>query len=336
MEMYQALQNSYKQILYNFLNKKSEQSLYDAQQFSKKVIEEEIAPEEIVSIHLEVIEELYPNLPQETRESFEFLLEVMIGYGMAHREHQILKRKQLELESEFDVAANMQDTFLPKEIPQSKDVDIGVISVPASKMNGDYYNIIKPDSDSLSIAIADIIGKGVPAALCMSMIKYAMDSLPEDLMQPGQLLASLNRTVEKNIASHMFVTMMYASYDARTHLFSYAGAGHEPGFYYNAAEDRFEELFAKGLALGISRDTQYREYQQLLQPGDFIVLLSDGVTECRAGEEFLERDELTRLIRLYQDRSVQEIVDCVYKDLEKWQDFQLHDDFTLIILRREV
>ena len=336
MEAYQVLQSSYKQILYNFLHQKSEQSLYDAQQFSKKVIEEDIAPEEIVSIHLEVIEELYPDLSAETRESFEFLLEVMIGYGMAYREHQILKQKQLELEAEIDVAAHMQDTFLPKEIPHSEFVDIGVISVPASKMNGDYYNIIQPDKESISIAIADIIGKGVPAALCMSMIKYAMDSLPEGLMQPGQLLASLNRTVEQNIAAHMFVTMMYASYDFRTHLFSYSGAGHEPGFYYNAHESRFEELYAQGLALGISRNTQYREYQLVLSPGDYIVLLSDGVTECRAGDEFLEREELTRLLRLYENKSAQEMVDRIYQDLEKWQDFQLHDDFTLIILRRNV
>lgn len=336
MEAYQVLHRSYKQILYNFLHQKNEQSLYDAQQFSKKVIDEDISPEEIVSIHLEVIEELYPDLSPETRESFEFLLEVMIGYGMAYREHQILKQRQLELESEIDVASNMQDTFLPNEIPQSEGLDIGVISVPASKMNGDYYNIIQPDKGSISIAIADIIGKGVPAALCMSMIKYAMDSLPEGLMHPGQLLASLNRTVEQNIAAHMFVTMMYAFYDFRTHLFSYSGAGHEPGFYYNAHEDRFEELYAKGLALGISRNTQYRDYQLELSPGDYIVLLTDGVTECRAGDEFLEREELMRLLRLYQNESAQQMVDHVYQDLEKWQDFQLHDDFTLIILRRNV
>ncbi|MBB6451274.1 sigma-B regulation protein RsbU (phosphoserine phosphatase) [Geomicrobium halophilum] len=336
MTTYEGLRDSYKQILYNFLHHKNEQSLYEAQQFSKRVIEEQISPEEIVSIHLEVIEDLYPNLSSETRKSFEILLEVMIGYGMAYREHQILKNKQLELESEIDVAANMQHTFLPKEIPQLADADIGVISVPASKMSGDYYNIVKDGNEYIAIALADIIGKGVPAALCMSMIKYAMDSLPEQLLQPGQLLASLNRTVEQNIAANMFVTMMYASYDPATHIFSYSGAGHEPGFYYDASEDRFNELYAKGLALGISRDTQYREYQQSLSVGDFVVLFSDGVTECRNGDRFLERGELAELIRKYQDKTAQEIVDNVYRELENWQDFQLHDDFTLLLLRREV
>ncbi|GAK04405.1 LOW QUALITY PROTEIN: serine phosphatase RsbU, regulator of sigma subunit [Geomicrobium sp. JCM 19037] len=332
MDSYELLQNSYKKILFNFLHKKNEQSLYDAQQFSKKVLEENVSPEEIVSIHLEVIQELYPDLPEETQESFQFLLEVMIGYGMAYREHQILRNKQRELESEIDIAADMQHTFLPQEIPQVDDLDIG--SLPFQRQRVAIIIMSLKMMGIIGVAIADIIGKGIPAALCMSMIKYAMDSMPNELLPPSELLETLNRTIEQNIASHMFVTMMYASYNHDEHVLYYGGAGHEPGFYYNKQADHFSELYAKGVALGISRDAKYRQYEQYLDEGDFVVLLSDGVTESRTEERFLEREELTDLIRKYAHLSAQEIVDNVYRDLERWQGLELRDDFTLLILRR--
>lgn len=107
-------------------------------------------------------------------------------------------------------------------------------------------------------------------------------------------------------------------------------------FFYNEKEDSFEELRAKGLVLGVSRKTTYREYIRHLEIGDFVVLLSDGVTECRIGDEFIEREEITNLIRNYMHLSAQEMVDHVYEELMKLQDFTLRDDFTLIILRRKV
>ncbi|MFZ4454444.1 PP2C family protein-serine/threonine phosphatase [Salibacterium aidingense] len=335
-DSYRLMQEQYVKILKTYLEDKNEIGLYQAQQFSKKVLENQISPEEVVSLHIEALEQFYPDLPQGARDSFDFLIEIMMGYGMAYREHQILRDKQKELESEINVAANMQQTFLPDEVPDVEELDIGVISVPASKMSGDYYHFVKDDNGCVGVAIADIIGKGVPAALCMSMIKYGMDSLPEQRLQPGALLENLNRVVEQNVASNMFITMMYGSYDPRVHHFYYSGAGHEPGFFYNRAEDTFEELYAKGLVLGLNRDTQFREYHKKIEPGDFIVLLSDGVTECRTAEGFIEREELTRLIHQYSDLSAQEIVNNVFYQLEKLQGFSLRDDFSLIILRRKV
>lgn len=88
--------------------------------------------------------------------------------------------------------------------------------------------------------------------------------------------------------------------------------------------------------LGVSRKTTYKEYIQHLDVDDFVVLLSDGVTECRIGDEFIEREELTELIRKYMHLPAQEIVDHVYDELMKLQEFVLRDDFTLIILRRKV
>ncbi|MFC0472363.1 PP2C family protein-serine/threonine phosphatase [Halalkalibacter kiskunsagensis] len=332
----QNLEETYKSILRTFLNRKSEQGLYEAQQFSKVLLEHQISPEELVSIHRAVIEELYPSVPVEIVDSLDLLLEVMMGYGLAYREHQSLRDRQIELESQIDVAANMQQTLLPKAVPLVDQLDIGVVSVPANKMSGDYYHFIQDENECVGIAIADIIGKGVPAALCMSMIKYAMDSLPEQRLQPAALLENLNRVVEQNVDDNMFITMMYGSYDPRTHEFYFSGAGHEPGFLYKAGRDQFEELYAKGLVLGVSKKVKFREYSRVLDEGDFIILLSDGVTESRIGDRFVERSEIVDLIRKYMHLTAQELVDSVYYELAKLQDFILKDDFTLMIIKRKV
>lgn len=328
--------NKYKQLLLEYIRQKDEQALYNAQQFSWKIIEQMVSPEEVVNLHVQVLKELYPELPKEIQDSFDFLLEVMIGYGFAYREHQSLRHRQLQLESEIEVASKMQKMLLKTDIPQMDVLDIGVKSVPAKQMSGDYYHFVTDENGCVSVAVADIIGKGIPAALCMSMIKYAMDSIPEQRMQPSEILASLNRVVEQNVDPSMFITMIYGLYDPRVHRFYYAGAGHEPGFYYHAKEERFVDFFAKGLVLGVSRETKYREYETAVEVGDMIILLSDGVTECRRGDQFIERDMVVQLIEKYIGLPAQEIVDKVFYELEKMQNFELRDDFTLIILRRVV
>jgi sigma-B regulation protein RsbU (phosphoserine phosphatase) len=332
ISMYQL----YKAMLTSYLQNKSEHALYHAQQFSKEMMEKDMSPEETVSLHLSVFQELAKDLPEEVVDSFDILLEVMIGYGLAYREHQSLRDRQQQLESELTVAARMQKALLPNGEITLNSVDLGVISVPAGKMSGDYYYYALDEHGNIGVAVADVIGKGIPAAMSMSMIKYAMDTLPEQRTNPGALLESLNRVVERNIDSDMFITMMYGFYDPDNYHFYYASAGHEPGFFYDAKTDKFKSLEAKGLVLGVSTKVKYVEDHLQLNVGDFIVLLSDGVTECRVDGEFIEREQIVDMIRRYKHLSAQEIVDQIFSELEKAQEFQLRDDFTLLILRRKV
>lgn len=336
MSFHEEMKQLYKEILDNYIQTPNEQVLYQGQKLSRKSLENEIAPEDIVSIHKEVIEEIHPDIPERVLHSLDFLLEIMISYGLALREHQTLRTKQKELNSEIEVAVNVQQQLLSTSVPVVSSVDIGAISVPAKQMSGDYYHFVKDENDRVNIAIADVIGKGIPAAMCMSMIKYAMDSLPESRKNPSYVLENLNRIVEKNVDPSMFITMFYGSYDPVSHLFEYASAGHEPGFCYSAKDDRFSDLEAKGLVLGIDRNVKYSQYETSLSPEDMIILLTDGVTECRMDEEFIEREDIIKIIRKYMHLSAQELVEAVYKELERIQDFQLRDDFTLIILKRLV
>ena len=326
----------YKGLLVEHMETKSEETLYNGQMFIREMMEEGVSPEEVLSLHIDVLRDVYPHMDDKLQSTFDFLLEAMIGYGLAYREHQTLRHKQRQLESEIEIAAEVQQSLLVGEVPEYDFLDIGVISRPAKKMSGDYYHFVKDEKNCLSVAIADVIGKGIPAALCMSMIKYAMDSEPEQRYKPGAVLENLNRVVEQNVDISMFITMFYGLYDHSKECLFFASAGHEPGFFYSREKDCFEELLSRGRVLGLDRFTKYKEYEKNVEPGDMIVLLSDGVTECRTKRGFIERDEITELIRRRMHLPSQKIVEEVYRELERLQDFQLRDDFTLIILKREV
>lgn len=325
----------YRDLLKRFIETEDEQALYGAEKITKTLIKNNILPEEIINLHIQAFSELYPDDHPELKRAMNFLLETMISYGMAHQENQALREKQLALESEISVAASMQNTLLETKVPTVKNLDIGVISVPANQMNGDYCHFIKGNDGSIGVAIADVRGKGVPAALCMSMIKYSMESFPEEAMSPNKILRNLNRVVERNVDPSMFITMFYTQYFPDENKMLYASAGHEPGFYYHAKSDSFEEINTKGLLLGVLPDTKYPQYETYLEKGDFVVLLTDGVTESKIGDRFIEENELLSIIKKYKDLSAQDAVNHVYKDLERLQGFQLRDDFTLILLKNK-
>lgn len=334
MEFREAMQEKYKEILESYMRDQNEQALYLSQKFSRKSLEHKVSPEEIISLHRTALLDLGIEVSEAMLPSFDILLEVMMAYGLAYREHQNLRTIQQELKSEIEVAANMQQTLLGTQVPDVDCLDIGAISVPARQMSGDYYHFVQDEQGTVSVAIADVIGKGIPAALCMSMIKYSMDSLPEGRHEPSHVLESLNRVVEQNVDPTMFITMFYGMYNTVNHTFYYSSAGHEPGFFYNHKTKEFEELYAKGLLLGVDKKTKYRQFEKRIEVGDIILLMSDGVTECRTEEGFIEVDTLMGYIKKYIHLEAQEIADKVYKELEFLQDFQLRDDFTLIILKR--
>jgi phosphoserine phosphatase RsbU/P len=336
VEFREMMERVYKEMLSNYLECPSEQALYQGQKFSRQSIEHHISPEEIIILHKHVVEEMELDTPQKVTQSFDLLLEVMMGYGLAYRELQSLRHKQHELRTEIEIATNVQQTLLGTHIPFVEGLDIGALSVPAKHMNGDYYHFVQDENQNINVAIADVIGKGIPAALCMSMIKYAMDSLPESRHTPSMVLENLNRVVEQNVDPSMFITMFYGIYSMEHHIFKYASAGHEPGLFYCADSEQYSEIEAKGLLLGVDKKTKYLQYEKKINPGDMIILMSDGVTECRTENGFLEKDTLIDYIKRCTHMSSQEMVQYIYKELDKLQHFQLRDDFTLIIIKRVV
>lgn len=331
--MPQEFKRQYKAILKDYITRQTEHNLYEGQNFSKELIQKNILPEDVISIHKASLEEIVPDLPVAVSHSFDFLIEVMIRYGLALKEHQTLIQKQENIKMEMELAANVQQTLLKTKVPNMENLDIGMISVPAKEMNGDYAYFLS-DETNVGIAIADVIGKGIPAALCMSMIKYGMDSLSGVKTDPIVVLDVINRIVEKSVSDSMFISMFYGMYDAKKCAFTYASAGHEPPLFYNAKKNSFTELQARGLLLGVVPNVKYEQHSIMLEKNDFIVMMTDGVTECRSKEGFIEQQTIMEIIESVRDESAQNMVEYVFHKLEELQDFEQRDDFTLVIFKR--
>lgn len=308
----------------------------EIKKMSSTFIDEGIYPEEIIRMHMDALQKLYDDVSGTYHAALTFLLQSFIAYREAYVQYDLLKTEQLELKSEIQVAANMQQTLLATEIPHLPGLDIGAITVPHHQLNGDYIHFVTGKDGAVGVAIADVIGKGVPAALSMSMIKYALDSFYEETMSPSAILRDLNRVVERNVSSNMFITMFYGQYFTTTNTFRFSTAGHEPGFIYRKETGDFSEIEAKGLVLGVLKHTKYKQYELHIEEGDLIVLLTDGVTECRHGDGFVTREAVLDVIAQYMHLPVQDHVEQVYRHFKELDDFELKDDFSLIIMKRNV
>lgn len=332
--MPREIERQYKEIMRQYVMRQTEQNLYAGQNFSRQFIQKNIAPEEVISIHKTSLEEMFPELPNNVWHSFDLLIEMMIRYGLALKEHQSLLQKQEEMKLEMDLAANVQKTLLKTTVPTIDGLEIGYISVPARQMNGDYTYFLSDNKDYAGVAVADVIGKGIPAALCMSMVKYGMDSFEDSHTNPAIVLDVINRIVEKSVDDDMFISMFYGRYSVENSIFTYASAGHEPALFFDSEKGEFKELHAKGLLLGVVPNVTYNQHDIKMKTGDFVVMMTDGVTECRTDEGFIEQEIIGSLIRSVKDESAQTMVEMVYKELEKMQNFELRDDFTLVIYKK--
>ncbi|MFS0577137.1 PP2C family protein-serine/threonine phosphatase [Sporosarcina sp. 179-K 3D1 HS] len=324
----------YRALLKQYIDNQSEEGLYFGQQFSRQFIEKNIAPEEVISMHKTGVAELFPDLPTELMLTYDFLIEMMIHYGLALQEHQSLIRKQEEIRVEMNLATKVQDTLLKTKIPEIKGLDIGYLTKPAKQMSGDYIYFLNETGNSACVAVADVIGKGIPAALCMSMVKFGMDSLQKENTSPHHVLDIVNRIVEKSVDESMFISMFYGKYNADLSTFSYASAGHEPALLFKASNRTFVELDAKGLLLGVQPNVVYEERSVELEKGDFIVIMTDGVTEVRTEDGFIDQTEIEAMIEEVSEDSAQEIANSLYDKLASLQNFILHDDFTIVIFKK--
>lgn len=245
-------------------------------------------PEDIVEIHKNYISSL-DIAEHEALNTLDVLQEVVKGFGYSYRDYQKLVNKLQYHDKEIDLASRLQQTMLKTDIPQFDSIQIGVISVAAQKVSGDYFNLIDHNDGTMSFAVADVIGKGIPAALAMSMIKFGMDSYGHSQL-PSEGLKRLNRVVEKNVNQNMFVTMFYGLYEEMNHLLYCSSAGHEPGYVYRAETEEFQEIEVRGRVLGISQQTRYSQQEIPIYIDDLVIILTDGVTEARNKEgEFIKK-----------------------------------------------
>jgi sigma-B regulation protein RsbU (phosphoserine phosphatase) len=247
--------------------------------------------------------------------------------------HEQMIEKQ-RLEAQLEVARQVQLELLPPRDPQLDGFDISAYNFPTEEVSGDYYDWVRIYDDQIGIVIADVSGKGVPAALLMAFLRASLRAATHIGYAPHISMTKVNYLLWESIERNQFVTAFYGVLDATNRTLAYSNAGHVPALLMNAdGTARYEER--GGVPLGMFRDTRYYEYFQTIAPGQVFVLYTDGVTEAmNSADEEYGRERLLEAARKCRELSAREMVDFIHRDLTAWTEGRgAHDDVTFFIIK---
>lgn len=253
-------------------------------------------------------------------------LNAQVEWSRTERERR--RREQIEMEDARDIERRL----LPDEIPQIPGYQIAGSWQPANMVGGDYFDVLKLGEDRAGLCIADVVGKGVPAALLMSNLQAAVKATGPDNLQPSQLAAKLNQTFSNNLANGKFITFFCGLLDGAKKQLAYTCAGHNPPILMRADGSHLR-LDQGGAALGLFETWNYEQGQVDLMKGDRLVLFTDGVTEAsnQSGEEYSE-NRLLALLREHRASGAAELQDRILQAVNDFCGGALQDDATLIVV----
>ena len=239
------------------------------------------------------------------------------------------------VEKELEIARGIQQSFLPEAPPAIEGVDLAALNLPAKEVGGDFYDFIPVGSQKWGLVIADVSGKGVPAALFMALSRTLVRANVSDSVTVSEAIRKTNSLIAENDRSNMFVTLFYGVLDPVKMTLTYVSAGHNPPFMLRKGGNDIIMLKARGVALGVVPDIGLEEKEIKLDTGDIVVLYTDGVTEAINGrEEQFGQDRVITITEKSRNWTAAEIIQQI-KDrvLEFSQGQPQFDDITLMVLK---
>lgn len=239
------------------------------------------------------------------------------------------------IQSELDVARRIQEAALPESIPDRPEFDISAAMTPARDVGGDLYDYFLVDESRLGFVIGDVSGKGLSAAMMMSVSRSLLKALALKGAEPKNCLADLNRLLYPDTLPEMFVTVFYGVLELASGRVSYCNAGHNPPFVIT--NDRDVRLLdrTESIAVCLLPDFEYKQKEVVLEPGDAILLYTDGVTEAMSptGTEFTE-ERLQKLLRESSSKTSAELIKVVLRSVTAHADgARQSDDITTLALK---
>ena len=249
------------------------------------------------------------------------------------REQQAEAKERERIQQELQVAALIQQTLLPKELPAIPGWHVDAFYRPARAVGGDFYDFIDLDDGRLGVVIGDVTDKGVPAALVMATCRSMLRAAAQRHTSPSAVLADVNDALVPEIPPAMFVTCLYAIIDTEAGQIVFANAGHNLPYVRSA--DGVVELRATGMPLGLMPGMAYDEKRYVMASGEVMVLTSDGITEAHSpvGEMY----GFSRLMgQVAQKPSDGDVVGALVRDLERFTgvESEQEDDITLVVVKR--
>ncbi len=249
-------------------------------------------------------------------------------------EGQAARRRDARFSRDYEEARQIQRALLPGVMPVLEGCQIAARWTPAAGIGGDCFDALRISDTRVAISIADVVGKGLPAALLMSNLQAAVRAFATPEAEPHDVCSSVNRLLCRNIASGKFVTFCYTVVDLDKGLVSYANAGHNPPMIVRA-DGQIDYLATTGLVLGVSSDWTYATGTAAFGPGDRLICFTDGMTEARspADEEYGE-DRLAQLAARIPGGCPERLVEALSAAVIAWTNGPAQDDATLIVVER--
>lgn len=287
-----------------------------------------------------------------TRRKLTQLVADQTAVAIANHELTVELRSKERQDRELEIASEIQLRLLPSKCPQIKGLEIAAKCQTASRVGGDYYDFIptnydrlgqqKTEADSLvpwSIVIGDVMGKGVPAGLIMTMTRGMLRAEVLNRHSPAQIMRHLNRVMYADLEnSHRFVSMFYSEYDPKTRTLSFTNAAHNPPLLWRCASNSIEKLDSWGMLIGLDIDSEYEDAKVQLAPGDTIIYYTDGFTD--AANETGDRFDENNLCRTFKWAcqhfdSCEEILDYIFEQVKRFSGNTNNygDDMTSIVMR---
>lgn len=262
-------------------------------------------------------------------------LQVAIAINNSQIYSDLLVKERIS--QELNVASRIQKKILPKELKNILGLDIATFFKPAKEIGGDYYDYTI-NGETLNITIADVSGKGVPAAFLMAQGRSILRTLELQNNTPSYNLRELNRLIYSDITEDMFITMLHSRYCYKTKTLFYSNAGHTPLIIYNSLENKVEHHTIKGIALGFLDDYNYKESQINLNIGDIVLYYTDGITEAENKKrELFGMERLKDIVLKNSSLSPDKIKEIILKEVLLFQDgTEQNDDITLVVIKRVV
>jgi len=256
-----------------------------------------------------------------------------------YRETTDSQTEMKKIKTSLEDASLIQQTLMPKTVPQVDGYDIAGQSIPCDETGGDYYDFITPDEwgqEKIGIVVADVIGHGISAALLMTSVRA---SFRERVFSPGNgvaIVSDVNKRLVQDIEElNLFITMFYSEIDIKEKCFRWVHAGHESALSYDPATDTFDTLGGKGLPLGVMQDCVYTEANIQIQPGQIILIGTDGLKEATNSQnELFGNNRLQMVMRDNYRKPAKDILDEVFEALENFRGSAIRqDDETLVVIK---
>ena len=253
---------------------------------------------------------------------------------MAWRKALAAQNQLISIQNELQVAAEMQSSILPVSFPKEKSHELFASMVPAKEVGGDFYDFYEFEDGRLGIVVADVSGKGVPAALFMMVSRTLMKGASQNFTSPAETLNQVNRLLTADNPTMMFVTLIYGIYDPKTQVLTYANGGHNPILLVR--NNRTTDVInpSDGVALGLVEDFEFIDHDLQLNANDFLLLYSDGVTEAEAlDQELFEMERFREIFHTSAYSNARSANDAVNQAVDAFtQGNQQSDDITCMTL----